>query len=48
MRMQRAIREKFTRHTLMCIAHKLHTIMSFDMMIVLVYEGQSEYVHITI
>jgi len=36
--MQRAIREKFTRHTLMCIAHKLNAIMSFDMVIVM-HEG---------
>ena len=33
--MQEAIRNNFSNHTVICVAHKLHTIMDFDHVIVL-------------
>jgi ATP-binding cassette, subfamily C (CFTR/MRP), member 1 len=34
-KMEHAIRERFRRHTVLCIAHKLSTILSFDTVIVM-------------
>jgi ATP-binding cassette, subfamily C (CFTR/MRP), member 1 len=41
--MQKIIRQKFARHTVIAIAHKLHTILDFDRIAVLEKGSLVEY-----